>query len=99
MPLVAFWVIDAVLRGSALSILRKVVSIHLLRLLPPRLPGVLEISDQFLLLGIHTDPRVACAAELFTLGRNVPELTISLGMGFARVQHLPMAPQAVVLLS
>lgn len=98
-PLVTFRIIDAVLRGPALRVLRKVVSIHLLRLLPPRSPGVLEVSDQFLLLGVHTDSRVTRAPELFTLGRHVPELTISLRMGFARVQHFPMAPQTVVLLS
>jgi len=74
------------------------VGVHFLCFLPPRLAGIFEVPHQFLLLGVHADPRVAGAAELLTLGGNVPELSIPFGVRLARVQHLAMAAQTIALL-
>jgi hypothetical protein len=73
--------------------------VDFLRFLPPRLPAVLEVSDQFLFLRVYADPWVARTTELFTLCGNVPELLIPLSMWLAGVQHLSMTAQPIVLLS
>ena len=99
LPFVPLRIVDPVLRCSTLGVLGKVVGVHFLRFLPPRLAGVLEVPHQFLVLGVHADPRVAGAAELLTLGSNVAELSIPFGVRLARVQHLAMAAQTVALLS
>ena len=98
MPLVSLRIVNSVLRRAALGVLGKVVGVDFLRFFPPRLPGVLEIPHQFLFLGVHADSRVARAAEFFALCGDVAELSISLGVRLARVQHLAMAAQAVALL-
>ena len=54
-------------------------------------PEVDNERDQFLLFGVHADPRVAGMAELFALGGNVPELLIPFGVWLAGVQHFAMA--------
>jgi hypothetical protein len=42
----------------------EVVIIDARGLLPPNRPGVFEIADQFLLLGVHTDDRQTLVPEM-----------------------------------
>lgn len=81
------------------GVLGEVVGVDLLCFVPLRLPDIFEIAHQFFLLGVHADARVARAAEFRAFFGDVAELSISLGVRLARVQHLAMAAQAVALLS
>ena len=73
--------------------------VHLLPSLTPSLTGVLELTHEFLLLRIHTDSRVATAAEFLPLCGDVLELLITLGMRFSGVQHFAVAAQTEILVA
>ena len=69
----------------------KIVIVDLFRFLTPRLPGVLELTDEFLFLRVDADSRITTPAEILALLGEVPELSITLRMLFARVQHFAVA--------
>ena len=59
-------VIDAIRHGPTQRIAREIMQIDLLRRLTPSATLVGEVADQFLVLGIDTDDRIACAQELLS---------------------------------
>jgi len=75
-------VVDAV--GHRASQLRndEVVHPHLRRraLGMPFAPGILEVADQFLLLGVHRDRRFAAGQRRLDLVVDVVELGVTIGM-------------------
>jgi hypothetical protein len=81
---VALGIVDAVRSGPTFGVLEEVVIVDLLRLLTPGLAGILELADEFLLLGVDADARVARAAKIVTLLVNVAELPIAFGVGLVR---------------
>ena len=70
--------------------------VDLFRFLTPRLTRVLELTDEFLFLRVHADPWITTPAEIPALLVEVPELSITLRMLFARVQHFAVATQSVL---
>jgi len=98
MALVSLRIVNSVLRRATFGVLGKVVGIDFLCFFPPRLPDILEMAHQFFLLGVHADSRVAHPSEFFAFFGDIAELSISLGVRLARVQHLAMAAQTVALL-
>jgi hypothetical protein len=75
------------------------VVVDLLRFTTPGLAGILELADEFLLLGVDADARIAAAAKLVTLLLNVAELPIAFCVGLSRVQRLSVAAQPELLLA
>ena len=71
--------------------------VDLLPRLTPRLTGILELAEEFLLLRIDADSRVATAAEFFALFGDMPELLIAFGVRLSGVQHFAVASLAVLL--
>ena len=69
-----------------------IVDVHWLRLPTPA--SVLELSHQFLLLGIHADDRLSLAGILLSQVRYVFELFISLGR-FGAGDGLAIRPERV----
>jgi len=59
------------------------VQINHLWLLTPNLAGVLEIADEFLFLGIQTEPGLSRRLMVGSLRKNVLKLAISVRMGWA----------------
>ena len=59
-------VIDAIRHGPTQRIAREIMQIDLRRRLTPSATLVGEVADQFLVLGIDTDDRIACAQELLS---------------------------------
>jgi len=106
MSLVALRIIDAIgpPRGrysgwSTSGFRRKVVIVDPLRFLTPSLAVVLELPHEFFFLRVDADPRVAGTAKFFALFRDVAKLLIALSMLPARVQHLAVAPQPILLVA
>ena len=60
------------------------MQIDLLRSLTPSATLVGEVADQFLVLGIDTDDRIACAQALLSHTTNVVKLAVAVGMHCAR---------------
>src|SRR5205823_12908026 len=75
----------------------KVVSLYLQRLFrgKPLLAGVFVIADQFFLLGIDRDYRMAPRQTLFHGVADVTELCVTVGVILALLR-LPIALQAIV---
>jgi hypothetical protein len=65
------------------------------RLLTPYVPGVLEVADQCLLLGIGADDRVSIGCKRVLLRRNVLKLCVARGMVRAGFFLLRIDPQPV----
>ena len=86
-------VIDAIRHGPTQRIAREIMQIDLLRRLTPSATLVGEVADQFLVLGIDTDDRIACAQELLSHTTNVVKLAVAVGMHCAR-QALAVGDQA-----
>lgn len=80
MALVAQRIVDAIWGRAALGIGRKIVSIYRFASLGPRLASIFELAQEFLLLCVDTDSRLATVAELSALCSNVLELLITLNM-------------------
>ena len=71
--------------------------VDLLPRLTPRLAGIFELAEEFLLLRVDADSRVATAAEILALFGDVPELLIAFGVRLSSVQHFAMTSLAVLL--
>ena len=69
------------------------MQIDLRRRLTPSATLVGEVADQFLVLGIDTDDRIACLQELLSHTTNVVKLAVAVGMHSAR-QALAVGDQA-----
>jgi len=75
-------VVDAVGRHFALGLVRKVLRPDALGL-PfrfPFLPGILVIADQFLLLGVYRDDRLAAPLERAHPAVDILELRVAVGV-------------------
>jgi hypothetical protein len=90
-PLVAFWIVDAVGSRAAFGIAWEIVIVDLGRFLAPRLTRVFELTEEFLFLGVHADAWITTLAESLALVADMLELPIALGMVLTRVQHLAVA--------
>lgn len=99
MSFVAFRIVHAVGSCPPLGILGEVVVVDLLRLATPGLAGILELADEFLLLGVDADARVAAPAEIVSQFVDVTELPITFGVRLSRVQRLSVAAQPKLLLA
>ena len=86
-------VIDAIGYGPAQRIAREIMEIGLRWSLAPSAAFVGEVADQFLVLGIDTDDRIACAQELLSHTTNVAKLAVAVGMRRTR-QALAVGDQA-----
>ena len=75
--------------GPAQRIAREIMEIDLLRRLTPSATLVGEVADQFLVLGIDTDDRIACAQDCC---RTQVKLAVAVGMHCAR--QAPVGDQA-----
>src|SRR5260370_7597459 len=64
-------------------------------MLPPRLPRILEIADQFLLLGIPTDDRQVCGPKGIFLRLKIRKLLLPLRMGATSLLLFAVDPQGV----
>jgi|GEM_PF-1475789 len=73
-------VINTVRHRASLGFLWRIVAVHLERLLTPNLSGILEITDQFFLLGIDTQARLRGFFMPGAFRPNVLELPITLRM-------------------
>lgn len=96
-PFVSLRIINAVRCRPALGILGEVVSIDWLRLLPPALTRILEAADEFLLLRVDADARIACLSKLLALLGDVAELLVAIRVRASRVQRFAMASQTEFL--
>lgn len=96
-PFVSLRIINAVRRRPALGILGEVVSIDWLRFLPPALTTILEATDEFLLLRVDADARIACLPKLLAFLGDVAKLPVAIRVRAARVQRFTMAPQTEFL--
>src|SRR5450631_226505 len=83
-PFVPIDVIGSVGDRRALCQTREVVDVDLrsLTLLVPLPPVILEISDSFLLLGVHRDHRFLCLQKSFRCLADISELAVPVGVGF-----------------
>ncbi len=81
-PLIVSQVVDAVRDRLAEVRVLKVVNPHFFGFAfgSPFLPAVLEISDQFLLLGVHRDDRLPAPLERFDLLIDELELSVAIGV-------------------
>ena len=70
-------VIDAIRHGPTQRIAREIMQIDLLRRLTPSATLVGEVADQFLVLGIDTDDRIAGAQALLSHTTNVVKLAVA----------------------
>ncbi len=96
---VAFGVVDAVRRSLGFGVAGKIVIVDLFPFPTPRLASVLELADEFLLLGVHADPRVTRPSKIFTLSLDVLELFVAFRMLFTGVKHFAMTSQPQFLLA
>src|SRR5215467_9892929 len=71
-------IIDAIRNGHAIGVTRIIVFHYVQRLAPPVAPGLLEVANQFALLGIHADDRIASFKKLAALPRHVTHLPVPL---------------------
>lgn len=94
--LIAFRIVDAIRCRASGRVSWKIVIVDLFRFLTPRLTRVLELTDEFLFLRVDADSRITTPAEIPALLVEVPELSITLRMLFARVQHFAVATQSVL---
>src|SRR5580658_1867052 len=94
---VASDVVDAVRNRLAESLVDEVVHAHRLRLArrAPLLATVGEISDEFLLLGVHGDHRLTGTLKAPRLRVDVLELLVAIGV-FRALAHLARPLQAVL---
>ena len=78
-------VVDPVRHGLALARVGEVVRIDLARLAlgPPRLPGILEVPQRLLLLGIDRDRRLPPPLLARHAAADVPELGVAVGVAVA----------------
>ena len=97
MPFVSLWIINAVRRGPALGILRKIVSIDRLLLLTPTLTRVFETADEFFLLRVDADARIARPSKFLAFLGDVAELSVAIRVRATRVERFAMAPQTKLL--
>jgi hypothetical protein len=73
-------VIDAIWNGSAKGITWKIMGVDHLWLVAPYSSSILEIADQFLLLGIRADHRISGVKKQLLDARDIPELAVSVWM-------------------
>ena len=99
MAFVAFGVVDALGRRAARRIGREVVIVDLFSFATPGLAGIFELAEEFLLLGIDADSRVATAAEFLAMFGDMPELPIAFGVRLSGVQHFAVTSLAVLRFS
>src|SRR5262249_45384628 len=71
-------IVDAIRNGHAVGVTRVIVFQHVQRLAPPSAPRLLEVANQFALLGIHADDRIAGFKKFAALPRHVTHLPITL---------------------
>src|SRR5215207_7372791 len=95
-PTVSTQIVDSVRHRPSECVVGKIMGIDNLSLLTPDLPTVLEVADQLLLFGIHTDHWLPAVEMNRALGSNVLELGIPLRMLLAGLL-LAIGPQAVAL--
>lgn len=80
--LIASQVVNSVRGGYAFCVRAEVVIHHRGRLETPNQAGVLEVADQLLLLGVHTDDRQALSDKAASLLINALELKVTIRMRF-----------------
>src|SRR5262245_38288062 len=80
MPPVSQHIVEPIRHGLAQRIRREVVGVDFGATLAPQRTGVLEVADEFLLLGIDAHNRPTLGTELVDLLLDVQELAISVGM-------------------
>ena len=90
-------VVDAVGDRPPERVRPEVVHVDRLGLLAPHPPGVLELPDQLLLLGIDADLGQPGRAERLPLLGDVLELPIAVGMRRARLELLGVRVQPIPL--
>src|SRR2546422_988730 len=64
----------------------------------PRLPGVFEVANQFLVLGIHTDDRLPSRPTRLLLALNIAKLRVALGVLRPCLLLLGIDPQGISVL-
>jgi hypothetical protein len=81
-PAVSGQVIHPVGHGLAQFLVGKIVGVHLDRIAgrAPFASGVFELADQFFLLGVHADDRIACVLVAADLLVEVAKLRVAIGM-------------------
>ena len=94
--LMVLHIIDAIRHGLAQRILRKVMHVDTLRALAPGAPGVLEVTNQFFLLGVDTDHRLSRRHMLGALLNKVLELRVAFRLGWA-TQLFDVGMQMIVV--
>jgi hypothetical protein len=80
MPFIACGIVDAVRYRTTLGVLPKVVGVYFICGARTLAPVVIEIADQFLLLGIDADGGASGFLKLPSLAANVTELLVSVRM-------------------
>jgi hypothetical protein len=87
-------IIDAVRYGDAGGVRAEIVIVDQARGQIPAHSGILEIADQFALLGIHADNGVATPLESVSKVAKVEELIIAIGTVIGR-EFLVIDPKGI----
>jgi len=75
-PAIELQLINAVGYGHAIGLRTKIMVIHQRGLALPTAPGVLKLTHQLFLLGIHADNRLTLAGIAFALASDVLKLLV-----------------------
>ena len=94
----ALRIVDPIRHRASERVAREVMHVDLDGLADTSLAGVLEVPNQFLLLGVHPDDREPAAAKRLFLRFNVVELRVVVRMVRPRFLLLRINAQRVVVL-
>lgn len=95
--LIVLQVVYAIGHGAPQRLSWEVMHAGLDRLLTPCVPGVLEVANQCLLLGIGADDRASSGRKRVLLRRNVLKLCVARGMVRVGFFLFRIDPQRVVM--